>query len=302
MYSDALRFLRESTEEPAGFAPKWLIWQKYIVVNGFLKDTNRGGRYLLGGCAHEFEFEEYDPLSQAKIWIEFATLEPEEHAIVQFASKYGRLGGEIGRNINSNDLPENFTPEFCWREDRDRALLTDFIAESIDSWIEEIKKIKPLFEFWELLGNGEYIKLSEKIKFSQDYSSGAFFDGDFLHRRGRGKQRFVSTFEYGRPGNVELATRVLLHEEIAEEIKSHTSAMMIWEDNQSKIVFALSNLIGVIWFQFAQALEGRTEFKRCAACGNWIALRPGSRRDRRYCDGACRVKAHEQRKQNVTNP
>jgi hypothetical protein len=58
-----------------------------------------------------------------------------------------------------------------------------------------------------------------------------------------------------------------------------------------------NSLAGAIWLQFAQAVDARTDFRRCAECRRWFKVAPdAARSDKSYCGGACRARAYRRRK------
>lgn len=56
------------------------------------------------------------------------------------------------------------------------------------------------------------------------------------------------------------------------------------------------NLLGAMWTQLANDLTGKSDFRKCADCGNWFRISERSRRKHeRYCLSSCRVKAYRER-------
>jgi hypothetical protein len=61
------------------------------------------------------------------------------------------------------------------------------------------------------------------------------------------------------------------------------------DKQSSRLVFVPQNLLAAIWLQFALAVQGGKEFRRCGGCDAWI--------DRGlYCNAACRQRAYRKRK------
>ena len=57
------------------------------------------------------------------------------------------------------------------------------------------------------------------------------------------------------------------------------------------------NLLGAMWAQFAWAVAGDKEVRRCATCGKWFVLDPDTARTSRlYCTEACRSRQYRRKK------
>ena len=61
--------------------------------------------------------------------------------------------------------------------------------------------------------------------------------------------------------------------------------------------FSPDSLIGLLWYQLAQAVEGNEEFRQCDDCTTWFRVAPQvARKSRLYCSDACRSRAYRKRK------
>src|SRR5262249_22046787 len=58
------------------------------------------------------------------------------------------------------------------------------------------------------------------------------------------------------------------------------------------------NLLGAIYLQFAHAIQGGRQSRRCQQCNTWFELARG-RTDRSYCSNACRTRTHRERQQRA---
>jgi hypothetical protein len=55
-------------------------------------------------------------------------------------------------------------------------------------------------------------------------------------------------------------------------------------------------LIGALWLQLAQSIDGNKQFRQCEACRAWFELAPDkARADKAYCSQACRSRAYRLR-------
>ena len=337
MASEALKFVVQNPEYVPEYQDGCKVHEQYIVVDANLEGFKDSVyRVLVGGGTHEFPglARRYNPFDEPKIWLEFALLEPTEDDVIRFASKYGRLGHHSASRYELEQMPQGFCPEDCHPlYDDDESPWGDFPADEIKDWFTELQKIKPLFYLWRLLestGHSEYLKLEQAVIASQGmHNLVADFGDGFAprgHRTRRSTKRRVFLNEFGiHSGNytIEDAVRAFLHREVSQvlsdELPDSVRAKMIWDrkSKRSRIVFSPLNLIGMIWFQFAQALEGKGEFRRCArdGCPKFFAITPSNsskgkrkgRNDRVWCSDACKTKASELRQKQkaaipVTNP
>ncbi len=68
------------------------------------------------------------------------------------------------------------------------------------------------------------------------------------------------------------------------------------------VLFAMpTSLIGAMWLQLAQAVDGNKDFRQCVSCRAWFELAPDkARADKLYCSQACRSRAYRTRRGRVT--
>jgi hypothetical protein len=325
--SDAVGFFSTVGQFPeyqvgGGYWNELTVQDEYRVME--IKNDRHVGRFLVGGTTQNpWNLKEYNPIDVPNLWIEFAKLEPDEKQIISFASKYGRLGGSFQHTLEDY-VPIGFCAEGMFSAEAPSVShpgfwYSHFLGEKIEDWKHEIKQIKPLFEFWSLLNSGEYTILEEKIQIS---SRRIVFKGDFLaiqdHSRPdfskprylrypRITERFLDSEEidnfdfYSSKYDLKHIVSAFLYKQVSMFLDGLVTARLRWdaETHRSEIVLTPSNIIGLIWFQFAQVLEGKSEFKRCEVCNDLFAIRSGTgkqrkgRTDQKICSGACRVKKYE---------
>jgi uncharacterized paraquat-inducible protein A len=62
-----------------------------------------------------------------------------------------------------------------------------------------------------------------------------------------------------------------------------------------------NSLAGAIWLQFAQAMDARTNYRRCSECRQWFKVSPDvARADKSYCGDACRARAYRRRRNSAS--
>jgi hypothetical protein len=88
---------------------------------------------------------------------------------------------------------------------------------------------------------------------------------------------------------------------INKRLREETNVTLVYshEEGRQRMYILPKNLIGAMWLQFAQAVDGNTTFRRCAHCGTWFEISPNSgfRTNRAYCTDPCKSKAYRKRKE-----
>jgi hypothetical protein len=96
-----------------------------------------------------------------------------------------------------------------------------------------------------------------------------------------------------------------LHGWVNEQLGLHAKLRLRWapstpEKMPLRLGVVPETLLGGMWWQLAQAIDGGLRYERCAFCGQWFHVKPrGNRQNTRFCRTYCRVKAnrrgHQQR-------
>ena len=85
---------------------------------------------------------------------------------------------------------------------------------------------------------------------------------------------------------------------INDKLEGRASPRLLWDAKRARLGLYIvpAGLIGALWLQFARAVERDSQFRRCAECGIWFELAPGTARsDKLYCSTPCRTKAYRKR-------
>jgi hypothetical protein len=68
-------------------------------------------------------------------------------------------------------------------------------------------------------------------------------------------------------------------------------------DGGVTLAVEIDELLSALWLQFAFAVAGDKQYRRCEVCQRAFELAPGENRaDRRFCSDKCRIRAYRQRK------
>ncbi len=119
----------------------------------------------------------------------------------------------------------------------------------------------------------------------------------------------MSTFKFAIPEscNKEEYTRLALFAAqviINNKLQLHCyppQLIFSMTNDKPELNFRPKNLIGAMWLQFARAIDGNKEYRRCAMCPTWMEVgdytnSPSSyRRSKKYCSNTCKCKAYRRR-------
>jgi hypothetical protein len=225
---------------------------------------------------------EYEP--PISLFSEFATLETTASAIKGFADKYGDL-------FASYDEPDHVALDG-----------TVSFGASLKRWQSEIGDMRALVDLW---GHVQQRRLSElKNVVTWKKTEAGDDEVSYVLRTPRGR-RNVTLFHsalgesrFRRP-DVLLPSRCALQLEINKRLAEHsTIPRLAWTpDYQHRIIFKSPHLLAAMWLQFAQAVTGEFQLKRCVVCGKFFQVGPGGRRaDSMTCTDACRQQKSRQSK------
>lgn len=273
----------------------------YTWVESTAVDSDKVRKYLTTGHplgSPGFEFKRYAPLDRhTGLFRTFAEVDPNEEAIKAFADSFGHLGDPIGEMIG---MPNHVS-------DKGQLVGT---GESFGKWTKAILNMRRLVELWNIVQHQDLAALARHIRWhgkGVDYLSHPDLVPNELPAQPSVFVEAVIAAEKINPdlledfqkGDLVRPALYYLQNEVNRWMKGRTSSRLLWTPDHSKLKLCLvpESLFGALWLQFAQVIERNSEFRRCAECGTWFELRPGSARsDKIYCSNSCRTKALRRRK------
>lgn len=95
--------------------------------------------------------------------------------------------------------------------------------------------------------------------------------------------------------------KLFVQRKINNKLAEHALIRLLWNSKRkaSKLHFFPRNLLGVMWFQFARAVDGEIEYRRCAMCKKFLEIsldnKTGYRADRETCSSTCRSRLFRMR-------
>ncbi len=261
-----------------------------------VSDVSQRGRFLTDGVpiGQLQDLTYYAPLqSEPALFKTFANLEPTEDGILEFANKYGDLGAATETIILGNSLGR---------------------GERIDLWTREVEAMREAVNLREAAMRGDLAYLRTRIVWDEDgkrvrYQAPGGRGGSVIAMKTDLPDRFNTRMGNLIPGDPVLPALLYVQEQVNERLAAHAAARLLWGDRwlrgKRKSWFHLhvvpKNLLGAMWLQLAAAVEGKREYRQCAApgCNRWFELKPDTNRpDKIYCSDACKSRAWRAREKD----
>ncbi|HBI45701.1 MAG TPA: hypothetical protein DDY78_23035 [Planctomycetales bacterium] len=258
-------------------------------------------------------FDDYIPADEPiALYRELSEVEPSQNAILGFANRYGRLQGDSAQRIDVGEVPGAIPP------------VGYVYGEPLEDWVRVIEHMHEAVALWDMVRDGDHDALAEAIEWREGR---VVYLGTARYRRWRDagplailaamgdppeeqriwkeaaesvmrfesdplNQPYIRTGEFIRPAIL----RVLAV--INSFLYDRNGPVLFWDQRANKVKRQdiPSNLEGFVWLQFAQALQHRTEPRRCQVCNRWFDVSSGSSRtDRLTCSNTCRTQAYRKR-------
>jgi hypothetical protein len=228
-------------------------------------------------------YRDYAPLRVAELFKRLAEVQETQDGIGGFANRFGLLGDT---RLASRDRSAEMS-----------ALIT---GEDIDLWRGAIQRMKQALQLWELIraeDNQELGRLLKKVRLP--YAPGPLVSGTpFPYGSGGG---FPGETPNPRIDMTDILTaaRLLLGVWMGHSLQRQVSPRPLWDPQEERYVIRILPLTlqGAIWWQFARAVAGEIQFRKCKVCGELIEIAVGGaggghRSHTEFCSGKCRQKDH----------
>jgi hypothetical protein len=220
----------------------------------------------------------------------FAELGSSEDEILAFADRHGWLGLEVDPRLHA-ELP-------ILRSRR-------VTGELRKDWARAITQMRLACDLRNAVAGRDLASLRQAIQQESWDGPLAFSDHGVMYQSHRGWFRVTPRHPEAallRKGDLLRAARVLMQHHVNEQLELHTSARVLLDEETGRqgLYVNPKNLLGALWIQFSESIDSSTSSKRCAECGDWMLLAPGtSRSDREFCSDRCRVNAYRKRKKSA---
>ena len=91
-----------------------------------------------------------------------------------------------------------------------------------------------------------------------------------------------------------------IQQNVNKRLSARLNPTVLFQNNYSSLTlrFLPRDLLGALWLQLTQVMTEVKDVKRCDVCQRPIIKNysQGTRRDKKYCSDACKVKAYRDRK------
>jgi hypothetical protein len=112
-----------------------------------------------------------------------------------------------------------------------------------------------------------------------------------------------------RVGDGLMPAKYYLQKTVNEHLRIGVSPQLLWTVRRDRphvlaLFFVPQSLIGLMWLQLAQAVNGNKQYRQCLACKTWMLISretAGKRSSRSTCSNACRMKVYDSRKIQARN-
>ncbi len=240
---------------------------------------------------HSFgDLEQYNPLRYKALHREFSETCPTEDGVITFANQYGLLG-----DGTCDLLPVGW-------EDLEEDQVGTY-GEPLFNWILQIRLMEMLVKLWDLyrVQSTSDDELAQHVGIENDFAT--FRLDPVLERVALYNSLYYADFSaplgflnIKQESKIRWATRVLLESAIGKRLAA-LSEPRITLISGSQITLAPNNLLGVLYFEFAQETIGRADpLIRCAACGKWFVSHHASKK---FCNDKCKMKAYRKDKKGA---
>jgi hypothetical protein len=307
---------------PGGY--QWLSGR--LIVGAAAAQLESDSVFTVGLPEGSYALELYKP--PANLFLTLAETPLSEAEIKRFADQYGLLGlsGGEGTVLLELKARDDASPATAVQNPIGH-------GELLSSWRREIKEIRDATTLWLALRqalSGDSDRLNRHIKWAR--KDLVYYDshpddplprvswflgippdtkGNACHKEPEaGDQRTLVTIasstqnsewlKWFRAGDCTMPARYYLQKVVNEKLKNRVSPKLLWNVPRNRpldlaLYFVPENLLGVVWLQFAEVINGNRPIRQCAACKSWIVIsteRTGNRSNRSTCSNACRMKVY----------
>jgi len=228
----------------------------------------------------------------------FAETPPTKEGVLAFANKYGHLGDK------DNDV-------FIGLPDGKEGHVMG-TGETLSFWHKEISAMARALELWDAVKRGTLEVLSRYIAWEKggvNYDSHRGMDTKDLKPPYSRHMEWIAApeihpewLERFRPGDLAFPALFYVQKVINDHLAGRVSPRLLWGRDRTRLGFYIvpGSLIGAMWLQFAQAIDGNKNYRRCEECRTWYEVSPEvARTSKLYCSNACRSRAYRGRQEKA---
>jgi len=262
-----------------------------------------------------YNFETYSP--PLNLFLLFAETRDTKEDIKRFADGYGLLG----LNDSEGAVVLAIEPE--------KGVVGT--GEMLSAWRRELCEMRRAVRLWSALReaqSGDVTVLSEHIRWPRNDL--VYYDshpdrpippetrllgilGPYQKVRTDDKTDDLRTFaviaskthnpEWLRCFRVDdclMPAKYYLQRNVNQQLKTRVSPQLLGNVRRNRpdtlaLFFVPQSLLGLMWLQLAEAVNGNRGYRQCSACKTWMVISPegsGQRSSRFTCSNACRMKVY----------
>lgn len=211
----------------------------------------------------------YTPLDDTGLFRTFAETQLTEEAIKDFADRYGQICSPFFERGDDGSVTGVSWP---W-------------------WAGSISAMRDAITLWELTRERASGKLKRIIQWQKGGSIRCGI-GELTHTIS------IATAQENFQRNELVRPAKFFLQHIVNEHLRHVHSALLWNGSALAMHNIPRDLISALWLQFALAISGDKQYKRCTECQAFFELSPGvNRKDRAYCSNACRSAAYRKRRE-----
>jgi hypothetical protein len=235
------------------------------------------------------DYRQYAP--EPGLFIKLSELQPDKHAVLDFANKFGLLG-----------VSQIMSPP-----DDDPSKIYSIFGETMEVWERVIRNLKGAVRLWQLIQEDQIAEISKLLKWGggigwlfEDPGWGTFCEPGLLGTIGDGFRRLpLPTIPKDKP--IEAASR-FVQLLINYHLPEHCKFLLLWSESRNNFVTKLvpTDLVGFAWLQFSRTVTKEVQFTACKVCRGPIEIGQDRRqRNAVFCSAKCKMKAQRAREREA---
>jgi hypothetical protein len=245
------------------------------------------------------------PLDNPALFRRFADTPLDEDGVLQFANRYGLLGGHVTVETDVRLPPSTEFPRESFKT-----------AEPVSAWLNSILRMRQVVALWDMLASGDTQGAQQVIVHDVNglhfHSKPEWFVPDW-RRPATSKSEKITSFagEHLKAGDPiwysmdsfgDLTSDALwaIAYITNKELDGKSRLDVNWRARRPVLSHQPQSLLGALWLQVAESINTGKRYRVCKTCDEWFELPlRGSRISREYCSDACRSKAYRGRQERA---
>jgi hypothetical protein len=258
---------------------------QWVLTEGLAIGDNYNARFYAPLKAKEY----------AGLFRTFANLRYEDRdAILDFANRFGQLGI---RTLIDTVI------------ERDGKRLMSGGGETWQDWMHQIVEMRLAVAIWDMIEARDLSGLSRHVQWTE---RGWCYDSLDLSHDSSGKAMppgspvrrltwIPPVLDLFKPDDVLMPASFLVQRWINDYLKQASPQLRYDLDRGKRVLQIIpDSLLGAMWLQFAQAIDGNRKHRACKECGRWFEIsteETGLRVNRVFCSDPCKSRDYRRRKQ-----